>query len=216
MSAIPEHSSISEDAQIRTEHVDIEHPVGVGPRVEFHSGKIGRYSGINADTIIYGGVIIGRFTSIARNCQIACAEHPLHYLSTSLFQLSELGFDAFPNDPKQVLIRKIPNTSPPWRKRGLETSIGNDVWIGANAIILRGITIGDGAVIAAGSVVVNDVAPYAVVGGNPACLLKHRFDNKTIAELLAIRWWDRPIEELAELPFDDVFECMRRLKKSLL
>lgn len=69
------------------------------------------------------------------------------------------------------------------------TKIGNDVWIGMGALILAGITIGDGAVIGAGSVVTRDVPPYAIVGGNPARLIRYRFDEETIVALLKMRWW---------------------------
>jgi serine acetyltransferase len=68
--------------------------------------------------------------------------------------------------------------------------IGNDVWIGAKATIMSGITIGDGAIIAAGSVVVKDVEPYSMVGGNPAKHLKFRFTEKQIDSLLKISWWN--------------------------
>ncbi|WP_318011557.1 CatB-related O-acetyltransferase [Mesorhizobium sp. CO1-1-9] len=70
------------------------------------------------------------------------------------------------------------------------TEIGNDVWIGLRAVIMPGITIGDGAIIGAGSIVTKDVAPYAIVAGNPARLLRYRFTDDQIASLLAIRWWD--------------------------
>lgn len=68
--------------------------------------------------------------------------------------------------------------------------IGNDVWVGHNAIILSGVTIGDGAVVAAGGVVVNNVPPYSIVGGVPAKVIKYRFSEEIINELLAIKWWD--------------------------
>ena len=77
-----------------------------------------------------------------------------------------------------------------------ETRIGNDVWIGYGALILSGIAIGDGAVIAAGSVVTKDVPPYGIVGGNPAKLIKHRFESGKVEELLRIKWWDWPLEKI--------------------
>lgn len=81
------------------------------------------------------------------------------------------------------------------------TKIGNDVWIGMDVLILAGVTVGDGAVIGAGSVVTKDVPPYAIVGGNPAKLIRYRFDENTIEELLAIAWWNWSLPEIkAALP----------------
>lgn len=71
-----------------------------------------------------------------------------------------------------------------------DVAIGNDVWIGSSVTIMSGVTIADGAAIAASSCVTQDVAPYAIVGGNPARLLRNRFDASTVERLLAIRWWD--------------------------
>jgi acetyltransferase-like isoleucine patch superfamily enzyme len=81
------------------------------------------------------------------------------------------------------------------RSRG-NVVIGSDVWIGRNATIMSGVTVGHGAVIAAKSLIVKDVAPYAIVGGNPAKLIRYRFDEDTIARLLAIAWWDWPADRV--------------------
>ena len=80
-----------------------------------------------------------------------------------------------------------------------DTVIGNDVWLGRNCTILPGVKIGNGAIVAACSVVTKDVAPYTVVGGNPARFLKKRFDDSTAALLEELRWWDLPPEELTEI-----------------
>ena len=80
-----------------------------------------------------------------------------------------------------------------------DTVIGNDVWLGRNCTILPGVKIGNGAIVAACSVVTKDVAPYTVVGGNPARFLKRRFDDGTAALLEELRWWDLPPEELTEI-----------------
>lgn len=80
-----------------------------------------------------------------------------------------------------------------------DTVIGNDVWLGRNCTILPGVKIGNGAIVAACSVVTKDVAPYTVVGGNPARFLKKRFDDGTAALLEELRWWDLPPEELTEI-----------------
>ena len=77
--------------------------------------------------------------------------------------------------------------------------IGNDVWIGANATIMSGVTIGDGAVIANNSHVVKDVEPYSLVGGNPAKEIRKRFNKEDIDFLLEFKWWDLPVEEVAKI-----------------
>ena len=76
--------------------------------------------------------------------------------------------------------------------------VGNDVWIGYNATIMAGVTIGDGAIIATNSTIVKDVAPYSIVGGNPATEIKKRFSDNTIERLLKLKWWDWDIEKITK------------------
>ena len=80
-----------------------------------------------------------------------------------------------------------------------DTIIGNDVWIGQNAVILPGVHIGDGAIIGANSVVGSNVAPYTIVAGNPARTIRKRFDDELIDLMLKYRWWDKSIEEIKRL-----------------
>lgn len=77
-------------------------------------------------------------------------------------------------------------------------TIGNDVWIGYRATIMAGVTIGDGAIIATNATVTKDVAPYAIVGGNPAMEIRKRFSDEKIGRLLDIKWWDWPIEKITK------------------
>ncbi|MGM1065278.1 CatB-related O-acetyltransferase [Saccharothrix sp. Mg75] len=79
-----------------------------------------------------------------------------------------------------------------------DTVVGNDVWFGYGSIVMPGVTIGDGAIVATGSVVVSDVPPYTVVGGNPARPVKPRFPEDDVARLLRARWWDWPVELITE------------------
>lgn len=79
-----------------------------------------------------------------------------------------------------------------------DTVIGNDVWIGHEAVVMPGVRVGDGAIIAAQSVVVKDVEPYAIVGGNPATLIRRRFDEHAIESLLMIAWWNWDIKKITE------------------
>lgn len=130
---------------------------------------------------------IGRFCSIAGGVSILLGgEHRSDWITTFPFSVF---FDS---------IRDIPGH--PKTKGGIK--IGNDVWIGQNALILSGVTIGNGAIIGAGSVVTHDVADYAIVGGNPARLIRMRFSDTIITELLRIGWWTWPIDKIKEaLPF---------------
>lgn len=77
-----------------------------------------------------------------------------------------------------------------------DTVVGNDVWVGYDALVMPGVQVGDGAIVAARAVVTRDVPPYAVVGGNPAKVVNQRFSEEVVAELLAIRWWDWPVEKI--------------------
>lgn len=83
-----------------------------------------------------------------------------------------------------------------------DIEIGHDVWIGMDCTIMSGIKIGTGSVLAAGSVVVKDVEPYSIIGGNPAKVIKKRFDQNTIERLLESRWWDIPLEKLKGISKD--------------
>src|SRR5919112_1299826 len=76
---------------------------------------------------------------------------------------------------------------------------GHDVWLGSGAIVMSGVTVGHGAVVAAHAVVTRDVPPYAIVGGNPAKVIRYRFDEETIAALLDAKWWELPREKIATL-----------------
>ncbi len=91
--------------------------------------------------------------------------------------------------------------------------IGNDVWIGQNAVIMDGVHVGDGAIVAAGAVVTKDVPPYAIVGGVPARVIKYRFDAGTIKELSELKWWELSDGEIASLPVDNVPACLARLRE---
>lgn len=120
---------------------------------------------------------IGAFCSIANNVKIGGGMHPIDWISTS--PVFYVGRDSVKT--------KFSNHK---RKNVKTTIIGNDVWIGEGAIIKQGVEIGDGAVIGMGSIVTKDVLPYTIVAGNPAKLIKNRFDDNTINKLLKIKWWN--------------------------
>lgn len=150
--------------------VDIgKHTYGLSPRNFFLFTKNDR-------------VQIGKFCSFAHGVTIvASGEHNHAAVSTFPFYANWLE-----KGPERDTLTKGPVT------------IGNDVWVGINATILSGVTIGDGAVVSACSLVVKDVPPYAIVGGVPAKVLKYRFAPDVIEELLKIKWWDMDDDKLRE------------------
>ncbi len=124
-------------------------------------------------------LIIGKFCALARGVKFIMngANHKMDGFSTYPFYIFGNGWE---------IAAPAPGTLP---NKG-NTIIGNDVWIGYDALIMPGVTIGDGAIVAARSVVTSDVPAYAIAGGNPAKVIRRRFSDETIASLLNIAWWD--------------------------
>ncbi|MBY6412265.1 CatB-related O-acetyltransferase [Rhodococcus sp. BP-252] len=146
---------------------------------------------------------IGRYCSIAAGVNILLGgNHPTDRLTTFPIRhklgLPGAGTDGYPCSKGDVVI-------------------GNDVWIGFGATIVSGVHIGDGAIVAAGSIVVRSVEPYSIVAGNPATLVRKRFDDDVIARLRALRWWDwdddRVADGVADLAGEDPLEALARLEK---
>lgn len=148
-------------------YVHLATGVRVGPDV-----VIGDYSYVNTYTEIASGSI-GRFSSIASFCSIGLNAHPLDWISTSPMLYSKLGL--------------APEAG--YRDNRPAPVIMNDVWIGTHAVILRGVKVGDGAVVGAGAVVTRDVPPYAIVTGVPAVVRRYRFPQEVVQRLLALEWW---------------------------
>ncbi len=132
---------------------------------------------------LFRNVEVGRFCSIGRRCSIGAARHDIDGLTTHPFG-APIQFDSDP-----------------------VTTIGNDVWIGDNVVIMAGLTIGDGSIVGAGAIVTKDVPPYAIVLGAPARLSRYRFDDATIALLRNSAWWQYG---------DAMIECHRRQPDSSL
>ena len=130
-------------------------------------------------------LIIGKCCAIARGVKFIMngANHKLSGISTYPFQIFGNGWEKVMPQPGDL----------PYKG---DTIVGNDVWIGYEALIMPGVRIGNGAIVSSRSVVVSDVAPYSVVGGNPAKLIRHRFEPDVIAALEDIAWWDWPVEKI--------------------
>ncbi len=133
-------------------------------------------------------LIIGKFCSIACGAKFIfnSANHTLTSLSTYPFPLFYEEWELEKGHITEA-----------WDNKG-DIIIGNDVWIGYEAIILSGVTIGDGAIIGTRAVVTKDVSPYTIVGGVPAKFIRKRFDDKTISNLLDIQWWNWSSEKIAQ------------------
>ena len=157
-------------------------------------GDFSYYSGVDFQSRVthhydFNGdkLIIGKFCQIAAGVEFVMngANHQMNAVSTCPFYILE-GWD------QEV----PPLTEMPLKG---DTVVGNDVWIGQNATILPGVQIGDGAIIGANSVVGSDVEPYTIVAGNPAKIIRKRFDDELIALLEKFQWWNRSIEEINAL-----------------
>jgi len=135
-------------------------------------------------------LVIGKFCALARGVKFIMngANHPLSGLSTYPFWIFGGGWE-----------NSMPSKSElPFKG---DTRVGNDVWIGYDALIMPGVNIGNGAIISSRAVVTRDVPAYSVVGGNPAAMIKMRFEPEQIARLEALRWWDWPVDKItARLP----------------
>ncbi len=155
----------------------------VNDPVGFERNNVLYHYPINRDRLI-----IGKFCSIACGAKFLfnSANHTLSSLSTYPFPLffEEWGLEKR-------------NVAASWDNKG-DIVIGNDVWIGYEAVIMAGVTIGDGAIIGARAVVTKDVPPYTVAGGIPAKPIKKRYPEETIAALSELKWWDWPEERIAQ------------------
>lgn len=157
-------------------------------------GEYSYYSGNNFEScvthlydFIDDKLIIGKFCQIGANVEFVMngANHQMNAVSTYPFYI----FNGWKQDPPSIKDLSI---------KGY-TIIGNDVWIGEGVTILPGVKIGDGVIIGKCSLVTKDIPPYSIVGGNPAKIIKKRFDDEMINLLLELKWWDKSIKEINEL-----------------
>ena len=165
---------------------EIDKSCVIGTGVNMANVKMGKYSYYGND----GQCVnceIGSFCSISDNVFIGGAEHPMDWVSTS------------------PVFQKVKHSGPTKKfalfpfQSNKRTFIGSDVWIGHGVIVKSGVVVGDGAVLAAGAVVTKDVPPYAIVGGCPAKIIRFRFSENIIKELLRSKWWDMDEKKLSEI-----------------
>lgn len=171
-------------------------------RVRFHcrSLEIGAYSYMHSGEL-YMVSKIGRYCSIAERVLIGVdpVGHPLNWLSTHPFQFTG----------KYLLAEAALVYESEWS----DVEIGNDVWIGQEAVIMKGVKIGNGAVIGARSIVTRDIPDYAIAVGMPAKVIKFRFPDQTIQALKKYPWWELSVEKLKPMKFDNIETVIDQLSK---
>lgn len=168
--------------------------VSLAAGTRLHRTRIGRYSYVARDALV-ANARIGAFCSIGPEVLIGLGRHPAR-----CFVSTHPAFYVPQNASTLSLVAesRFPETA--------TTVVGNDVWLGARAMLMDGVRVGDGAIVGAGAVVTRDVPPYVIVGGAPARPIGRRFDDDIIRFLLELRWWDRDLDWIrthAAL-FDDV------------
>ncbi len=157
--------------------------------------KIGAYSYIRSGYELYGNIEIGRFCSIGNNVILGLDshQHPTDWLSTSLFS--------------RGLSEKYENL----RDELTKVSIGHDCWIARDAVVMDGVEIGNGAIVASRAVVTKNVPPYAIVAGVPAKVIKFRFSKEIIHQLCRLEWWNIDIKILEGISFEDISQAIQEL-----
>ena len=180
-------SQIADNVKLNPEVIlfssDLANHIFAGNRTAISNSKIGRYTYLAGNNRIFN-TTVGAFCSIAENVCIGHAEHPYHHFSTSpVFYKKDNAFGTTQYFQQEV-------------NEFTTTTIGNDVWIGYNAYIRSGITIGNGCIIGAGAVVTKNVEPYSVVAGVPAKKIKERFNVEKVIQLEQDKWWNLDDEGL--------------------
>lgn len=165
--------------------ISVENYVQIPKRVYIRENVcIGKCTYLSSNTIIESNVKIGKFCSFGPNIHIAPGNHYLNFVSTHPILFNQFWRNKIGIKEKSNYVNGLKDLSK-------ETIIGNDVWIGANVIVCRGVKIGNGAVVGAGAVVTNDVPDYSVVVGVPAKVIKYRFNDDEIQFLKEYQWWNR-------------------------
>lgn len=173
--------------------------------------SIGAFS--YAHSPVQHGITIGRYCSIAGLVTCPAHRHPLEMISTSSFLYEpHIGFVLGPI--LEAGLRPEDFTIPAVHQKPMPV-IGNDVWIGEGVTLMPGITIGDGAVVAARAVVTKDVAPFTIVGGNPARLIRPRFDAALVARIMRVKWWNYRFTDFRGMRLDSPERFMDQLEERI-
>ena len=160
---------------------------------------VGRYFGLGCFSYVANSDI-GSYCTFGSRVSVGAFSHPTDWLS-----IHEIQYRNTFNIYGDTVIKNDINIAPVNKR----TVIGNDVWIGDNACVKAGVILGSGCIVGLGAVVVTDVPPYAIVGGNPARVLRYRFSEDLIVKLLDVKWWNYSPDELRGIDFSDVNSAIR-------
>jgi len=166
---------------------------------------VGKYFGMNEHGFI-ARATIGSFCAFGARNAVNPFNHPTDWLSIHEFQYHPRSFDWVPEYNDFIRLERTPEMF-------RHVTIGSDVWTGHNVNVMPGVNVGDGAIIAAGSVVTKDVPPFAIVAGVPAQVKRYRFSERVIERLLRLKWWELELSDLSGLPFRDIERCLDRLEE---
>jgi acetyltransferase-like isoleucine patch superfamily enzyme len=196
--SIENHVTIAKSAKVTNSH--LKQYSRLKEYYELHNSTLGEYSYISQYSIVNKSEI-GKFCSIAHGSYIGLWEHNTQVTTHSFYLYEHSG----------NFVKGYKN----YDKDNIITTLGSDVWVGANAVILKGINVGDGAIIGASAVVTKDVPSYAIVVGNPAKIIKYRYNRDDIIWLLKIKWWDFSREKIKEIIEQNGFLDFEIFKKLL-
>jgi acetyltransferase-like isoleucine patch superfamily enzyme len=157
---------------------------------------VGKYFGMN-ESCFLARANVGAYCAFGARTSINPFNHPIDWLSINEFQYHPKSFDWIDEYKNFVRLERSPDMFQ-------TVNIGNDVWTGHNVNIMPGVSIGDGAIVGAGSTVTKDIPPYAIVVGSPAVIKRFRFSDSTIEKLITLKWWDLELSDLSGIPFRDV------------
>lgn len=156
---------------------------------------------------------VGRYCEIGNNSTLGATGHPLTWMSVSAFQYKAAAWGWHPSASESEIIDPEADGRQSFRSIGPDRAwIGNDVWLGAGVVVLRGVTIGNGCIVAANAVVTRDLPPYTICGGLPARVIRPRLPDELRDELLDLQWWGYSPNQLAGIPFDDPAAAVAALR----